>query len=429
MPEYDLKRFMTRSFQSSSAHVPPGGLGCFFASYVPSSGLMKVQVKIAPRLVNPSGADVDPEKKKQLMDAFKAKVPEAWNNRFRFTLTKQGFNRLSVQPQFEIVEESPANAHYYLKIVNLEKGAICVRTGEDPGLQALKDRKLDPYRGKLSTQMQLNAWNAANMTQAENILSAIAKPVKVAHNDPTPPPGIGLPKLDKDASTHKVGTSFSMVTMERLRTFARDVNVTYEHSKRTPKVTIAGPGASGAEIAKTVSRMLDTFGLKAKYTLQKGGEAGFIVLSLDETQINNLKTMITGNVKQFPQFAQQAIVHEFGHMLGLPDEYMCISAGAVGLVGTRGLAVDNDQEKAALNANTTTDQQSMTPGIQQSQVEFIRLCSQFGVPVPPFGRSNPNIMSSGMEFQPCHGVTVAHSLWSMTKNYCKPSDWRIDAVR
>jgi hypothetical protein len=47
---------------------------------------------------------------------------------------------------------------------------------------------------------------------------------------------------------------------------------------------------------------------------------------------------------------------------------------------------------------------------------------------PPFGRSNPSIMSSGLKIQHCHAVTVAHALWRMTRNYCERSDWRIDLV-
>ena len=70
----------------------------------------------------------------------------------------------------------------------------------------------------------------------------------------------------------------------------------------------------------------------------------------------------------------------------------------------------------------------MSPGIENMQVEFVKLCQAFGVPAPPIGRSNPNIMSSGTHIQPCHGVTVAHALWRMTHYYSKMCDWRIDVT-
>ncbi|HEY4356609.1 MAG TPA: hypothetical protein VGN16_12730 [Acidobacteriaceae bacterium] len=413
MPEtYDYARFKTRDFHSSGAHVPPGGLGCFYADYKPTTGIMTVTVKVAPRFVNPSGGEVPDGTKTMLMDAFRDKVPQTWNNRFRFTLTKKGFDNVVVRPQFRVVEATIADAHYDLKIVNNERGAICVRTGEDPALTQLKDRKWDPYRGKLSAQFNLNAWDAARMTQANNMLTAITKPVEIAYTQTGP--------------GH--GSSLSIVSMERLRTFARDTTVIFSNSNKTPKVKITGPGGTGSDIAKIVSGILKNFGLKADYSHEKNGKAGFVTIALDQKQLTQLKTLVTANVQQFPQFAQHAIVHEYGHMLGLPDEYMCISAGAVGLVGTRGLAMDTDNEKEAMRGNTTTDQQDMSVGIEKSQVEFLKLCTEFRVPAPSFGRSNPNIMSSGTDIRPCHGVTVAHSLWRMTRHYCEMSDWRIDVI-
>ena len=50
---YDRKRFDTRLFDTSGAHVPPGGLGCFSASYNPKNSEMKVTVKVCSRFVAP----------------------------------------------------------------------------------------------------------------------------------------------------------------------------------------------------------------------------------------------------------------------------------------------------------------------------------------------------------------------------------------
>jgi hypothetical protein len=410
-PTYDLARFKTRAFSSSRAHVPPGGLGCFFAKYDPLTGIMKVTVKVAARFVDPMGQAIPEATKQAFLKGFKDNVPQTWNNKFRFTLTKKGFEGVTVKPEFEVEEVPIAEAHYDLKIVNNKQGTICVRTGEDPSLAQLKDRKWDPYRGKLSAQFHLGAWDAAELTQANNILPAMAKEVEIAVVEP---------------QKTKVGAGYSMVAMERLRTFARDTSVVFENSGTKPKVKITGPGADGTETAKGVGGILTTFGLKAKYSYEKRGRAGFAKIELDAAQLNTVKTGVLGNVNAFPQFAQQAVVHEYGHMLGLPDEYMCISMGTVAIVAQRGLASDTQEEQDALTGNTTTKQQDMTPGIERSQVEFVKLCQEFGVVAPPFGRSNPSIMSSGLKIQHCHAVTVAHALWRMTRNYCERSDWRID---
>lgn len=411
LPEtYDLARFRTRLFQSSKAHVPPGGLGCFFADYKPQIGLMKVTVRVAPRFVDPLGQDVPLATRTLFMRSFKDNVPTMWNNKFRFTLTKKGFAGIVVKPEFEVAEAPLGDAHYDLKIVNLDRGVICVRTGEDPAVTQSSDRKWDPYRGKLSAQFSLNAWDASELIQAKNILSAMEKPVEVAV---TPASG---------------SVGFSIVTMERMRTFARDVNFIFENSKLTPKVKITGPGSTGADTAKLVGSTLERLGLKAKFSYEKNGRANMAKMELDAKQFSSYKNKVLGGVNAFPQFAQQPLVHEYGHMLGLPDEYMCASTGAVGIVGMRGLSKDTQEERDAMVNNNTSNQQSMTSGIERTQVEFIKLCHEFGTVPPPFGRSNPNIMSSGIQFQPCHGVTVAHALWRMTRNYTEMSDWKIDVA-
>jgi hypothetical protein len=413
MPIYDLARFKTRSFVSSSAHVPPGGLGCFFAQYSPLTGVMKVKVKVAARFIDPYGEAVPESIKQSFLKGFKDNIPQTWNNKFRFTLMKKGFEGVMAKPEFEVVEAPIGKAHYDLKIVNNKEGLICVRTGEDPSVTQLKDRKWDPFRGKLSAQFHLGALDAAELTQANNILTAMAKPVEIAVTE---------------VQQNKVGAGYSLVAMERLRTFARDINVVFENSGIQPKVKITGPGPDGTETAKAVGEVLTRFGLNAKLSYEKNGRAGMVKIELDDAQLKKLKAQILGNVNAFPQFAQQAIVHEFGHMIGLPDEYMCVSMGTVALVAARGLASDSQQEKDALTGNTTTNQQEMTPGIEKSQVSFVKLCQAFGVVAPPFGRSNPNIMSSGLQIQPCHAVTVAHALWRMTRNYSEMADWRIDLV-
>lgn len=408
MPDYDLARLRTRMFNTSKAHVPPGGLGCFFAEYHPNTGVMTVTVKVAARFVDPMGADIPLATRMLFMQSFVNNVPAMWNNKFRFTLTKRGFGGIVVKPEFEVSEVSISDAHYDLKIVNLKTGAICVRTGEDPGLS--KDRKWDPYRGKLSAQFQLGAWDACELTQARNMLAALEKPVEIA------------------VTVQGKTAGFSILAMERMRTFARDVNFAFENSTLTPKVKITGPGSTGSDTAKLVGSTLERLGLKAKWSYEKNGRLNMAKLELDSKQFTTYKNKVLGGVNAFPQFSQQPIVHEYGHMLGLPDEYMCASAGTVGMVGARGLARDTPEERDAMTGNTTTDQQSMTPGIERSQVEFIKLCHEFNVVPPPFGRSNPNIMSSGTHFQPCHGVTVAHALWRMTRNYANMADWRIDVA-
>jgi len=410
MPTYDLARFRTREFRTSRAHAPPGGLGCFEAHYVPVTGEMRVTVRVCPRFVSPMGEDVPLAVQQNFMGIFQRKVPEYWNDRFRLTLTKTGFSGITVKPVFEVVQSALADAHYDLKIVNNRTGNICVRTGEDPALAVLKGAKWDPYRGKLSAQFNLNAIDALELTRANDICTALEKPVTIAVGTT---PGQG---------------GLSVTAMERLRTHARDVAYVFESSGQKPKIAIRGPGPGGTDPAKTVGGILEHFGLKAKYSYEKNGAAGTVTITLDRAQLLKVKLMANAAIHNFPQFAQYAVAHEYGHMLGLPDEYMCCGAATVGILAQRGMASDTDTERDAIKGNTTTQAQDFSGTIADQQRDYAALCGEFGIVPPQFGRANPSMMSVGHQIMACHGVTVAHAIWRMTRNYCEKKDWRIDVV-
>jgi hypothetical protein len=91
-----------------------------------------------------------------------------------------------------------------------------------------------------------------------------------------------------------------------------------------------------------------------------------------------------------------------------------------------GLVSKTGEEKSVMQ---TQVDKNVTMGQSKSQTEFIRLCRLYGVPVPPFGNKNPSLMSSGHQFQVCHGVTIADTLQKMTAKDTEAKDWRIDLVR
>lgn len=87
---YDRSRFNSRQFDTSGAHLPPGGLGCFSARYVPLTGRMTVTVKVCPRFRSINGGRMPDDVGRNFMRAFELKIPEYWNDRFRFICTKRG---------------------------------------------------------------------------------------------------------------------------------------------------------------------------------------------------------------------------------------------------------------------------------------------------------------------------------------------------
>ena len=123
-------------------------------------------------------------------------------------------------------------------------------------------------------------------------------------------------------------------------------------------------------------------------------------------------------------FNQYVIAHEFGHMLGLPDEYACLVEESKDLVGS----MDFICEPNKFSSETWYKFQRPASGIflkanatKSNQVKFLELCRRAGVEAPIFGRKTLSLMSAGTELRQYHALTLWECLCKMTKT----TDWKI----
>lgn len=116
-----------------------------------------------------------------------------------------------------------------------------------------------------------------------------------------------------------------------------------------------------------------------------------------------------------------AAVHEFGHMLGLQDEYACLSRTAADKMATLGFIDKAEQQFFEDFHPRTTAPPSQV--VANGQEAFVAYCRDAGVLPPHFGQHTISIMSSGSKFQPCHFVTLWAAVVAATGN--PPSDWKI----
>jgi hypothetical protein len=82
--------------------------------------------------------------------------------------------------------------------------------------------------------------------------------------------------------------------------------------------------------------------------------------------------------------------HEFGHMLGLPDEYP--------------LSKKMRNEK------------------QAARDSFYELCAKFHVPQPPFDTYSISLMSTGVQVLPAHYVTLAEAVDQHLRTFYSPAE-------
>ena len=128
------------------------------------------------------------------------------------------------------------------------------------------------------------------------------------------------------------------------------------------------------------------------------------------------------DASNLPLFSYPAAsVHEFGHMLGLLDEYMCASDTCLDRMAQ--LNFIQNTEKAFYRDFHPDGARAPSATVGNAQAAYIQYCSDAGVAPPHFGMQTINIMSSGARFLPCHFVTIWAALETLTQ--ADPGTWEI----
>src|SRR5262245_493289 len=129
-------------------------------------------------------------------------------------------------------------------------------------------------------------------------------------------------------------------------------------------------------------------------------------------------------------YAQNTIAHEFGHMLGLPDEYRCLSEQSRDTLRQLKFIETKDgfelQEWYRSQNKYGDDPARLSAPILDNQQTFLELCHAAQVQPPAFGQRNMSLMSAGTEMHQHHAVTVWECLCMMTREHIKPSEWKIE---
>jgi len=141
------------------------------------------------------------------------------------------------------------------------------------------------------------------------------------------------------------------------------------------------------------------------------GRTDYVKISIkDDINVSTLKTT---PVYTYPA----AVVHEFGHMLGLKDEYACLSEKSANQLVKLDFIDASEKNLYLNNPGTRTE----TPEVQEEQKQFIKYCRKAGVEPTVFGKYTTSIMSAGSEFRPCHFVTI----WAALVHLSGFDDWTI----
>jgi len=198
-----------------------------------------------------------------------------------------------------------------------------------------------------------------------------------------------------------------------------------------PRLYVTGYGNSADTNKRAVMALMTQCGLtrvharnSKKFILPTNwGNASHSKMSggVDYVKISTSRNLNTASMlTQSAVFSYPAtVVHEYGHMLGLQDEYHCLSNQASGEMVTLNMIDASEQQKYEdfhfKGANVPS------PTVSTGQVEFIRACNAAGIEAPHFGRQTSSVMASGSDF------LAAHYIWPLQamKQLTGQNDWTL----
>lgn len=387
------KAFRARTDLSLTDHIPSTGIGKFDASYKPSTGVMGVRVKLHFDFVKadntPSSAKPGKKgdakyfwskaQKSQYISSFISQVSKRWSSKHVMHSTKPGWTEFSADPHIKPVKtKDKANAHF----------AVTVHKSPGPGID---------YKSGVNNEHLLDkkAQPTADFWQSDNKREPDFNSGKVARNERK-----RLQDALTGANADRIGFTANTAELSgaaagHLAGFARVAN---EANPSAPMIPIdvegnASAPAAGADPAAQAKLAKDRADAVVA-ALQKAGIRQPVrgkANAPSGTQ-NHAKVAIdTAFESTYTSNRYSVSEHEFGHLIGNPDEYADATSGPLAGVQNRWTA----------------------------------LVKSAGLSVPTFGEDTSSQMADGVDVLPSHYITLWEALGKMTTPDIKQDEWSL----
>jgi hypothetical protein len=414
---YNLEKFAAKTF-TKNHFVPATGRGKFDCVYAPKQGILDVTVKID--VSSPTHwlvPEIAEKEQLRLAGIFHDSVPKYWDGSWSFKCTRKGWEGLMpVVPRFHL-DVSPSHLSHFSLILSPPK--------EDPSMRSVnRPIYMRECRGFVSLQQVItenpNAKDRVELQDfhVEDFTHVLASQIIAQHErhrlqealnagGSTP---FTLPvEVDREGQKTVIQAKMiALVTGSRDETSYLSMNtrilsaIAARAAMRLPgtpavPIIVSPPGSplvqkreDWKEHVAIVVEILQSF--KLANPIKVGNpvpQAVTVTLRIDEELERSDLDDLRYNVA----------AHEFGHMIGLPDEYENPVASNTGK--------PEDNAKASVKAR------------------FLELVHKAKLTPPDFPSHTSSMMSDGMTVMGFHAVTVWNALCYMTRHFLDPADWII----
>ena len=372
---------------------PKTGLGRFNAKLEVNQLKVKIKLHVATAL--------DALQRTAFEGLFENLVKQHWENKYGFQCTNVSYPNV-YKPVFEVkfVPEM-MNSHFVLNLLDGVGGTENV--GRDVYYKAKDKEGFKPTTVQLYTGSVQPTNSSADLLR--DMKASFPFYVDLVGNNPSPHATTQLRLLGKQLAGTAPNTNVRVTAYGTNRTQKRTgiiqiltncglTNVTARTSKKSFLTTSRSKATGGTEYVKvSVPAGVDTSAF---------------------------------DVTTHPLFCYPAAgVHEFGHMLGLQDEYTCLSKAASDKMVDLNFVDANEQAQwEKFNPQGTLDG-TISARVAEGQRKFIKYCAKARVEPPHYGQHTISVMSSGSQFEPCHFVTLWAAVVEMTKATATEAQWSI----
>jgi len=389
--------FLAESF-AYDPFVPATGRGKFDVKYSPRTGHLNITVRMSAEFEAGFLDFFGPLEKGRLKDAFREAVPRYWNGQCQFHCTRHGWTDISVSPRFA-VDFQDTSSHFRMVMTReSEASRTNPHMRECRGFVSLNQVTKAPGKDRLEVRdFQVSDFNhkLGGATTASNDRQALEAALRgsgatIALAGAQPVATLTFTPNSADAAAFQpVLQQFVTVANRQLKGSHLIPVELKGFTTATESAALAGQRATAVQTLLTGMHLKNPTAIEAP-----GAGKAAVEIKIDRDYEDSF-------TRGERDFEYNVAAHEYGHMIGLPDEYENPEIGDADVVARAKASVKRD---------------------------FLALAGRARVIAPTFPSHTSSMMSDGMTPMIWHYITAWEALVHLTGQYLEPDEWEIMMV-